>query len=610
MDVVFMLGSLGQRVPPARGRIAVSNCRIFALEGALATGFRSAGRGNGRLCYKFPGTPRAGFAGGVAHAAQRKGQGDTLTNDFTLTQTSIEPVALAFSDAETCTRWLRGLPLSNIPKHLEAIHSQLKLLSESEMAPRERARIAEVMREPVLYLHTELARRYAGKPQPATDRELEAAEHALALWQALWSQYSACLKPLLEGDPDLQGVKAKVLQRGLWVGKQLVLVYGLARRLPAPTVWQELHAYYRLAEILECTVTAVSDELMPNAIGISCYSTYAHALLLQLADPCALTVRQIELTDRWLSLWARKVFPYGQQRETEGPALLIDLDAPAGATLVQVAPREVADSVRFGYPAKLATSVRGRLKRLASGASPAELQLGQDSSAEACAALLTHLDARWYAPPKKPNAIHSRVDLCVGGLGSAYFRVAGRTFNRQDPLGRLSYHGTQHLATLGALTDYDRNKEEAEKAWGWEHWQGMYDGEEATLRRIAGAAHRWHLEQLVVLRDEERVRCGYVTRVELDGHGDLSVRIKLWTGAPTALVVRPYTTMLSEEPPIPGVLIGLTPDEKPSIVTPPRTFNPGRMLRTLDTPERRFKLTRVVQRGADFERVAFEEVPD
>jgi hypothetical protein len=91
--------------------------------------------------------------------------------------------------------------------------------------------------------------------------------------QGLWSQYSACLKPLLESDPELLGVKAKVLQRGLWVGKQLIVVHGLARHLPAPAIWQELHAYYRLAEILECAVTAVTDELMPNAIGISCYST-------------------------------------------------------------------------------------------------------------------------------------------------------------------------------------------------------------------------------------------------------------------------------------------------------------------------------------------------
>ena len=168
----------------------------------------------------------------------------------------------------------------------EAVRGQLRALSAADFSPRERATIAEVMREQVAHLHTELARRYAGKPQPAADRELDAAEQAISLWQGLWEQYSACLKPLLEGDIELQGVKAKLLQRGLYVGKQLVIVYGLARRIPPPTLWQELHAYYRLAELLDCGVTAVSDDLMPHAVGISCYSTYCHALLLGLADPC------------------------------------------------------------------------------------------------------------------------------------------------------------------------------------------------------------------------------------------------------------------------------------------------------------------------------------
>ena len=79
---------------------------------------------------------------------------------------------------------------------------------------------------------------------------------------------------------------------------------------------------------------------------------------------------------------------------------------------------------------------------------------------------------------------------------------------------------------------------------------------------------------------------------------------------PTALGVRALTTMLSEDPPVPVVLLGTTTDEKASIITPPRTFNPGRILRSFDSgPERRFRLTRLVQRGADFERVAFEESP-
>jgi len=198
-------------------------------------------------------------------------RGETVTNEFTLTQTQTQPSAgaSAFVDADGCSAWLRAIPLTNIPRYYETILVQLKRLAEVDLAPRERARIAEIVREPVMFLHTELARRYAGKPQPAAERENDAAEQALVLWHALWSQYSACLKPLLDGDPDLQGVKAKVLQRGLWVGKQLMLVYGLARRLPAPAVWQELHAYYRLAEVLDCAVTAISGKITGGVHALS-----------------------------------------------------------------------------------------------------------------------------------------------------------------------------------------------------------------------------------------------------------------------------------------------------------------------------------------------------
>ena len=534
---------------------------------------------------------------------------------LTQTQTSSEPTVLAFTDADGCAAWLRAASLTSIPRHYEAILGQLKCLADAEFLPRERARITEVLREPVMFLHTELARRYAGKPQPASEREHEAAEQAIALWHALWTQYSACLKPLLEGDPELEGVKAKVLQRGIWVGKQLIIVHGLARRVPPPAVWQELHAYYRLAEILDSTGTAVSDELMPSAIGLSCYSTYCHALLLDLADLCAMTVRQIELTDRWLAMWARKVFPYAQQRETEGPVIVIDLDAASGATLVPVDPANAGEAARYGYPAKLATSVRGRLKRLGSGANPADLQLGHDVSVEACSALLSYLDQRWYVLSLKRNPAgesQSDLELCVGGLGAAYFRIVGRTFKSHDLLGRSSYQGTQHLATLGALTDYDRNKDDAEKSWAWEHWHGVDEGTSASVRRSAAGQHRWHLDQMVIVRDQDRVRCGYITRVALENQGDLAVTLKLWPGAPAAIAVRPLTTKLVEETAVPALMLAETPDEKACLIVPPRTFSAGRVLRSVSSgperPERRFRLTRLGQRGADFERVAFEEI--
>ncbi len=520
-----------------------------------------------------------------------------------------EPPSLAFADSDGAKRWAKSLLITGITPLFDVINGQLRAMSHAEFTPRERATIAEVMRDQVAHLHTELARRYAGKPQPAADRELDATEQALTLWQGLWEQYSACLKPLLEGDIDLQGVKAKLLQRGLYVGKQLVLVHGLARRVPPPALWQELHAYYRLAELLDCAVTAVSDDLQPHAVGISCYSTYCHALLLGMADPCAMTVRQIELTDRWLGQWARKVFPYAQQRETEGPVMLADLDSSVGAWLASAAPRPASASMRYGYPGKLATSVRGRLKRLAAGANPSELQLGHDTSAEGALALLTHLDAHWYqVPAGDADASPAELQLTAGGVQAAYFRVGGRTFDRQDPLGRMTFQGAQHLQTLGALTDYDRYKEEAERNWPWERWPGVYAWREARLLRRDSTGYRWFLDQLVVIRDDERTRLGYVTRAAFAAPGEFALSLSIWSGQPKTVAVRPISIAFAEELPMPSLMLVATKEEPASMIVPPRTFNPGRLLRSMDPgPERKFRLTKLLQRGGDFERVAIEE---
>jgi len=520
-----------------------------------------------------------------------------------------ESRALAFADLETAKRWARALPLTSVGLVCETVQGQLKALATATFAPRERATIAEVLRDLIAHLHTELARRYAGKGQPAVDRELEAAEQAIALWQGLWEQYSTCLKPLLEGDPELQGVKPKILQRGLYVGKQLVLAHGLARRAVPASLWRELHAYYRLAEMLECAVTAVSDNLVPNAVGISCYSTYSHALLLGLADPCAMSVKQIELTDRWLAMWARKVFPYAQQRETEGPIVLIDLDGGAGATLVASAPETPTAAMRFGYPGKLATSVRGRLKRLQTGANPAELQLGHDCSIEQCTTLLGHLDACWYQlPRRRSEAPVKAVELCVGGLPAAYFRASGRTFERKDPGGRLSFAAAQDLQTMGAIAEYDRGRENAEREWAWERWEGTCDSREASVVRASDAQHRWIVDQLAIARSDGQVRVGFVTRVALGAEGQLALSLRFWSGAPHAMSLLPLSAASSEDPPLPALLQDETPQDKACLLLPARTFNPSRVLRSQNPgPERRFRLTRLLQRGADFERVAFEE---
>ena len=519
---------------------------------------------------------------------------------------------LAFTDTASATRWLRTLPLSNVGQAYEALLGQLRALTASDIGPRERATIAELAREPVVHLHTELARRYAGRPQPLDERESDAADQAIALWQALWIQYSVCLRPLLEGSTELKGVKAKLLQRALYVGKQLIVAHALARRIPDSDLWQELHAYYRLAEMLDCATTAVSDHLMPEAEGLSCYSTYTHALLLALADPYALSVRQIELTDRWLGLWARKLFPYSKQRESEGPIIVVDLEGTHGAVLVPTAASAQGAALRYGYPAKLSTSVRGRIKRLATGASPSDLQLGDDVSAEAASALLAHLDASWHQVTAGGSRKRSKaIEIAASGIECAYFRIGGKSFRRADPLGRDT-DPTKYLQTVGGISDFDRRKEEAERNWPWEKWYGSSDWREASIRRQGGSGYHWFLDQVVVAREDGETRLGYVSRVAVETDGALSVAVKLWPGRAQVFAVRLVNPNRTEEPPVPALLLEEAPEEPTSVVLSPRAFVPNRIMRCDEPgPVRKFKLTRIVQRGGDFERVAFEEVdPD
>jgi len=279
------------------------------------------------------------------------------------------------------------------------------------------------------------------------------------------------------------------------------------------------------------------------------------------------------------------------------------------------APSGLAKSMRFGYPAKLATSVRGRLKRLQSGANPAELQLGHDCSIEQCTTLLGHLDSRWYQISRRRSDLPGKtVELCSGGLPAAYFRASGHTFERKDPAARLSFAEAQQLQTLGAVPDYDRGRESAEGEWAWEQWEGTCERRDASVVRASDPRHRWMLDQLAILRTGGELRTGYVTRValgadgQLGAEGQLALTLRMWSGNPVAMTLLPLSAASSDDPPLPALRFDETSDDKASLVLPPRTFNPSRMLRALDAgPDRRFRLTRLLYRGVDFERAAFEE---
>ncbi|MEO7760827.1 MAG: hypothetical protein ABIS68_02820 [Casimicrobiaceae bacterium] len=512
----------------------------------------------------------------------------------------------AFVDESGCAEWLAMLPLTNIGFAQEALEDQLRRLAGAELDPLQRVKIAERLRDSVMFLHGELSKRFADRPLPLNEAESNAWDQALRLWTALWENYSECLRPLLDRDDRMDGWVARTIQRGLFVGKQVVRLYGQARRQPTPEHWEELHAYYRFAEMLECSSIAVRDKLLPHAEAISCYSTYAHALLLARADPCALNAKEWDLVDRWLQAWSRKFFPDKIFRSSEHVLLVVDLLHGAGLATWEDAPEKSPPSLRYGSPDKLSISLTQRQKRLRSGGTPAELGLGDEVTTIAAEKLLTHLYERWCTLSVSQGAptTEQQLGVCGGGLFAVYFRLSGRTFDGDSTRDRLTYRSMEDVATFNSIPEHDAGRDQAEKDWPWESWVGDLLGFGGSLeRRVKG--NRLHLNQLLIVRDASgRISCGIVSW--LGEFGDtLRIGVRLWPGEPGSMILRATSGVMRDEPAVPAVALPGVGREPSSLVLPARYFAAGKRVETSGPGKRSFRLVKVLERGADFERIAY-----
>ena len=173
--------------------------------------------------------------------------------------------SLAFADAETAKRWAKGLPLTNVAQAFEAVHGQLRALSAADFAPRERATIAEVLRDQVaLPAHRARAplRGQAAAGGGSRARGRRPGDRALA--GAVGAVFGVPEAAARRRPRACRRQGRSSCSAASMSASRCSSCYGLARRVPPAALWQELHAYYRLAEMLECAVTAVSDELMPQ----------------------------------------------------------------------------------------------------------------------------------------------------------------------------------------------------------------------------------------------------------------------------------------------------------------------------------------------------------
>jgi len=511
-----------------------------------------------------------------------------------------------FTDASGCAKWLQTVPLINVgPAHVRLL-GQLEELNAYKLAPAERLKILELLREPVTFVQKEQAKKISSRPAPLAPPEREILKNVHALWDALSTGYQHCVQAIVERAGGLN--IPLVGQRVLWcTGEKMVTCYQ-AYQDAGEQEWKVLHRVYALVEERGKTREEVAHPVHKGR-ETNCMETYAQVLLLDLSNPGKLTPRQIELISVWLERWTRKV-SIGRESADTGDAapLMVDLSGASGASHhpVEGAAARVLDI------GELRSDLRKRVALLRKGETPAELGLGEEVTAALADSMLVLLYRRWCED--KQSRVHPRhgatgtAQTCLGMPAIHYF-VSGRAFASRGAGRPISQKEHEELATFGRLATRHADDPATSPNFPLETWQ-IKDESASGLRleRVDPNANaRLLLGQLLGIRlaDSKVFLLCTIKWLSVSTEFGLRIGVQILPGVPQGVAIRPAG--VTTDPYTQGFLLpAFAPLQAPeTLVTPAGWFKPKRELEVADSPGR-LRLVELVDRGADFERLGFE----
>jgi len=519
---------------------------------------------------------------------------------------------LAFRTAAECRRWLESLPLTSVAIAQPALAGQLALLRGSALPALERLRICETLREPIDYVQSESAKRYAGRPLPLEVPPLDALNKTLALWQLVRDCYEDCLAALERGDPALASHGSLVMLRCLRLtGRQMLEHYRVYREVP-PALWTALNRFYAVAEQRGYARADIPDAIAHGEPLRTCGAAYVHALLCRLANPYALSVRQMDFLDRWLEAWAAHVNVQVEMPPISAtPALAVDIATAAGAAVADDAPATA--SRRYLDVEPLGQRLRQLLAALKQGRSPAQLGLGEDAHQPGCESMLMLLYIQWCRSGanrlEERTAADEKAQVCLG-MHATHFYIGGRAFRTPGrPLTRREDDDVQLFGHVTERTERMMASGESLAIEIWEILNQSAAGFMALVRDPEAVLPVRHGQLIAVRRATSRVfYAGTVQWLRLTAEGHLRVGARLFPGVPQTMSARPlaggsWGTLRYERalilPEVPA------PHTPASIILPPGWYQSGRIIELNGERAQRITLLALVEKGADFDRCTF-----
>jgi len=517
---------------------------------------------------------------------------------------SSAPLPLQFTDSASCKRWIEQLTLTNVQLTQQVLTGQLASLAATQLPPLERLKILETMREPVQFVQGESSKRYAGKPLPLDPGEAAVWNNVIALWQEMNRNYQQCLRAYREGDIAIAPHAALITLRCLrLVGSTLLDHYRIYRQ-PAGTLWRALHELYAFGESHGFARIRVQDTFAKRDPDSSCAESYAQVLLAHLANPFALSARQMAFVARWLERWATLVGLAAQPLPTGPiPSLAVDLTGSGGALFGSGL--EQQPHLRYLDLEQLSKTLRQTINLLKQGQTPGQLGLGEDARQPGCENLLMLLYVQWCragtARAEERSKRDEPANVCFG-LTAAHLHVGGGRGFRQP--GELTSREKQDMDTYGYITRTDQEKNEALELW--QILNQSASGFMCILREPEGKGRVSHNQLLAVRRAGGRsFHLGMVQWLRMEENGEIFCGVRLFPGTPQAISVRPSNFTPSSSgryeralllPEVPA------PATPATLILPAGWFQSSRFVEVFSDRKQVAKLLNLLEKGSDFDR--------
>lgn len=518
--------------------------------------------------------------------------------------------ATLFSDSVACARWIETLPITNVQHSHKLLHEQIAALRELHVSAIERLKILETLKASIAFVQTEMAKRYIGKSLPLDAADAAAWESVTALWHETGANYQRCLDAYREGDLPIAPHAALVAMRRLRCINQTLFAHYHVYREPPSALWREYHALFAFAEDHGISRIRVQDVFGKQDADSSCAETYIHGLLANLANPFALSVRQMAFLQHWLDKWATLVSLSAQPLPAGPiPALAVDFGSGRAATFPdKLTP---GPGVRYLDLEQLSKTLRQTLNLLKQGNTPAQLGLGEDARQPGCESLIMLLYVQWCRAgqlrSEERNPADDPATVCFG-IADAHKLVAGNT--PQESTGFSSLDKWEQDRIGFSLSRSQTILQSAlYRSEQWKILNQSTSGFMCMLRDPSGMMRLAHNQLIAVQRPGDKSqRLGMVQWLRVEETKEFQCGVRLFPGTPQAVMVRPSNFTLSGQQMfeqalmLPEIAVPATPA---TIILPAGWFQSGRMIEFKEGAKRMAKLLNVLERGNDFDRGTF-----